>query len=234
MKAIIKACEEGEIDGEVVVVGADNAESMGLEIAKEKEIQSFVVNYQEIIDNFECMSVPRDFDFREVMKAQSIFKDPTDHLQSMVRKFIESRAIAEKELWEKLEPYNLDLLVLAGYMRILTPYFIWKMNKGGEKRIMNIHPALLPSFPGMHGYEDTFNYGCKIGGCTVHFVDSGKDTGPIIGQLSFEISPKDTLEDVKRKGLKHEHVLYPTCIQLFAQDRLRVVERKGRKIVEIA
>jgi phosphoribosylglycinamide formyltransferase-1 len=90
---------------------------------------------------------------------------------------------------------------------------------------MNIHPALLPSFPGVDGYGDTYRYGCKVGGCTVHFVDYGEDTGPIIGQKAFEIQPEDTLAIVREKGLKLEWELYPACIALFAEDRLRVVSK---------
>ncbi|MDZ7664253.1 MAG: formyltransferase family protein [Desulfotignum sp.] len=105
-------------------------------------------------------------------------------------------------------------------MRVFTPYFIDRINtESGKHRIMNIHPALLPAFPGTDGYGDTFRYGCKIGGCTVHFIDYGEDTGPIIGQKAFEIEDTDTLDDVKRKGLTKEWELYPACIQKFA-DRL--------------
>ena len=128
--------------------------------------------------------------------------------------------IAERQLLDNIESYDMDLLVLAGFMRVLTPYFIDRINtKALGHRIMNIHPALLPAFPGTDGYGDTFRYGCKIGGCTVHFVDYGEDTGPIIGQKAFEIADSDTLEDVKEKGLQKEWELYPECIQTFAQSR---------------
>ncbi len=104
-------------------------------------------------------------------------------------------------------------------MRILTPYFIDRINQG-EYRIMNIHPALLPSFPGTDGYGDTFRYGCKIGGCTVHFVDYGEDSGPIIGQKAFEIHDTDTLEQVKQKGLAKEWELYPECIAAYSPQKI--------------
>jgi phosphoribosylglycinamide formyltransferase-1 len=111
-----------------------------------------------------------------------------------------------------------DLLVLAGFMRNLTPYFIDRFNTDPDNpRIMNIHPAILPSFPGVDGYGDTFRYGCKVGGCTVHFIDYGEDSGPIIGQRAFPILETDTLDDVKRKGLEQEWQLYPQCIQDFAR-----------------
>ena len=100
---------------------------------------------------------------------------------------------------------------------------------------MNIHPALLPAFPGVDGYGDTFRYGCKVGGCTVHFVDYGEDSGPIIGQKAFEIREEDTLESIKAKGLKLEWELYSECVKLFAEDRLKTVNRfytlkSGKKI----
>ena len=120
-----------------------------------------------------------------------------------------TRAIAEAELLEKMKSYPFDLLVLAGFMRNLTPYFIDRVNNVPDKpRIMNIHPALLPSFPGVDGYGDTFRYGCKVGGCTVHFIDYGEDSGPLIGQRAFHIQPDDTLDSIKEKGLKLEWELY--------------------------
>ena len=109
-------------------------------------------------------------------------------------------------------------------MRNLTPYFIDRINPDrANPRIMNIHPALLPSFPGVDGYGDTFRYGCKVGGCTVHFVDYGEDSGPIIGQRAFQITGDDTLESIKEKGLKLEWELYPECVDLFARGRLKTV-----------
>jgi phosphoribosylglycinamide formyltransferase-1 len=121
-----------------------------------------------------------------------------------------------------MRPYPFDLLVLAGFMRNLTPYFIDRVNTDRKSpRIMNIHPALLPAFPGTDGYGDTFRYGCKVGGCTVHFVDYGEDSGPIIGQRAFSILPEDTLDAVRKRGLEQEWQLYPECIQLFAKGRLK-------------
>jgi len=107
-------------------------------------------------------------------------------------------------------------------MRTLTPYFIDRVNPVlGPPRIMNIHPSLLPAFPGTDGYGDTYRFGCKVAGCTVHFIDYGEDTGPIIGQMAFPIDSDDTLESVRAKGLKLEWKLYPECINLFAQGRLK-------------
>jgi phosphoribosylglycinamide formyltransferase-1 len=100
---------------------------------------------------------------------------------------------------------------------------------------MNIHPSLLPAFAGLDGYGDTFRYGCKVGGCTVHFIDYGEDSGPIIGQRAFQIEPRDTIDSIRGKGLKLEWELYSECIQLFAVGRIKVVKmhyepRGGEKL----
>lgn len=128
----------------------------------------------------------------------------------------------EKKIVKILEEYKVDLVVLAGYMRILTPYFIRKY----KNRIINIHPALLPSFPGTDGYGDTWKYGSKVGGCTIHFVDEGIDTGPIIIQRANPIKETDTLESFKNRGLKIEHQALPKAIKLFCEGRLKIVGRK--------
>jgi phosphoribosylglycinamide formyltransferase-1 len=153
-----------------------------------------------------------------------------------VKAFIITRAVAEAKLIDEMRHYPFDLLVLAGYMRNLSPYFIERVNTDPDiPRIMNIHPALLPAFPGVDGYGDTFRYGCKIGGCTVHFVDYGEDSGPIIGQKVYEILEDDTIDSIRAKGLKLEWALYPECVKLFAQGRLKTVRRSyelkdGRKM----
>jgi phosphoribosylglycinamide formyltransferase-1 len=134
-----------------------------------------------------------------------------------------SREEHEKKIIEVLKKHNVDLVVLAGYMRIITPYFIGQY----KNRIINIHPAILPAFPGTDGYGDTFNYGCKIGGCTVHFVDSGVDTGPIIIQKINPIKENETLESFKKRGLKIEHQALPEAIRLFCADKLKI---EGRRV----
>ena len=138
--------------------------------------------------------------------------------------FLITRAVAEARLLQEMAPFDVDLLVLAGFMRNLTPYFIDRFNTDPlNPRIMNIHPALLPAFPGVDGYGDTFRYGCKVGGCTVHFIDYGEDSGPIIGQKCFSIQEDDTLDTIRKKGLELEWQLYPECIQLFAEGCLVLV-----------
>ena len=239
LQAIIDACDDGKIEGRMVFVGSDESESRGLQRAQKRNIPAFVVDYKSIIREFReepaKAVLPDDFDFREIFVKQTFFSDQDDPAKGHF--FLMTRAIAEARLLEAMQPYPYDLLILAGFMRNLTPYFIDRVNTvANQPRIMNIHPALLPAFAGLDGYGDTFRYGCKVGGCTVHFIDYGEDTGPIIGQRAFEIRPEDTIDSIREKGLKLEWELYPECIQLFAAGRIRVVRRnfdlgKGKKVV---
>lgn len=230
LQAIIDSCLNNEIDAKILFTGSDNPNSKGLERAKKANIDTFVVDYSKIISSFkkndvsqykdgqDQLKLPEDFDLNEIKSKQRL----VDVLDEKVDFFLKSRAIAEKQLLDNILEYNIDLLVLAGFMRVLTPYFIDRINIEPKKyRIMNIHPALLPAFPGTDGYGDTFRYGCKVGGCTVHFIDYGEDTGPIIGQKAFEIKDNDTLDDIKKKGLEKEWELYPSCIQKVAKSILQ-------------
>lgn len=227
LQAIIDSCESGKIDGNMVFVGSDNPEAGGLNRARKHHIPTFVVNYSRIIQtcsvDTEKMKAPDDFDVKRIASKQHILPPGTS--PEKIETFLTTRAIAEFSLIEEMKPYAFDLLVLAGFMRNLTPYFIDRINTDPARpRIMNIHPALLPAFPGVDGYGDTFRYGCKVGGCTVHFVDYGEDSGPIIGQRAFQIESDDTIDSIKKRGLKLEWELYPECIQLFAEDRLQTVQ----------
>jgi phosphoribosylglycinamide formyltransferase-1 len=128
------------------------------------------------------------------------------------------------ELIKILKSNQVDLVILAGFMRILTPAFL----KAFSHKIMNIHPALLPSFPGIHGQKQAVEYGVKISGCTVHFVDEGVDTGPIIIQSAVQVLDDDTEETLAARILKKEHMIYPQAIQLFADGKIEI---KGRKVL---
>lgn len=130
----------------------------------------------------------------------------------------------EREIVAELESRGVELVVLAGYMRLLG-HELLERYKG---RVINIHPALLPSFPGSHGYEDAWNYGVKVSGCTVHFVDEGCDTGPIILQAVNPIQPDDTLETFRQRGLAIEHKALPEAIRLYCTGRLRI---EGRRVI---
>jgi phosphoribosylglycinamide formyltransferase 1 len=225
LQAILDACEFGKIDGEVVFVGSDTPAAAGLGRAEKRGIPTFVVDYDEIIRGFrnkpDEFAPPPDFDLNDIISKSALLPGADS---AKAARFFASRAAGEARLVSAMAPYPFDLLVLAGFMRNLTPYFIDRVNTTPDRpRIMNIHPALLPAFPGTDGYGDTFRYGCKVGGCTVHFVDYGEDTGPIIGQRGFQIEEGDTLQTVREKGLKLEWELYPECIRLFAQGRIRTV-----------
>ncbi len=221
LQAIINACYKKNIDAEIVFTGSDNPYAKGLKRAEKAGIDTFIVDYGTIIQEFKnnpgAFSLPDDFDIKEIMTKQRLIQKDAD--PDKIEFFLKSRVIAEKLLLDRILPYKIDLLILAGFMRTLTPYFIDKINEGSDHhKIMNIHPSLLPSFPGTDGYGDTFRYGCKIGGCTVHFIDYGEDSGPIIGQRAFVIEDDDTLETVKQKGLALEWQLYSECIQKFAHN----------------
>lgn len=139
------------------------------------------------------------------------------------RQHYASKKEFEDAIVRNLKAKKIDLIVLAGFMRILSAQFIGEF----KFRILNVHPALLPSFKGAHSIKDTFDYGVKITGATVHFVDGEVDHGPIILQEAVRVNPKDTLESLERRIHKVEHRIYPQAIQLFISGKLRI---KGRKV----
>ena len=114
------------------------------------------------------------------------------------------------------------LICLAGFMRIISPQFIRKY----KNRIMNIHPALLPSFPGLHAQKQALKYGAKYSGCTVHFVDEGVDTGPVIVQAVVKVNDNDTEKTLSKRILVKEHQMYPEAIRLFAEKKIRITGRR--------
>jgi phosphoribosylglycinamide formyltransferase 1 len=132
-----------------------------------------------------------------------------------------SREAHEQQIIDTLSPLELDYIVLAGYMRVFTERFIYAFNLPGEFRIINIHPSLLPDFPGPHAYKDVFEAGIKTSGITVHFVDDGVDTGPIISQAYLERQDDDTLDSFIQRGLALEHQLYPKVLEDISQGRIR-------------
>ena len=136
------------------------------------------------------------------------------------RKNFSSRADFEAELLKHLA--GVDLVILAGFMRILSPEFVRQF----PNRIMNIHPSLLPAFPGAHAHRDVLAYGAKVSGCTVHFVDEGTDSGPIIMQAAVEVLEGDTEEALAARVLEQEHKIYPLAIKLFIDGRLKIVGRR--------
>ena len=134
-----------------------------------------------------------------------------------------SREEYDRALVSKLREEEVELVVLAGFMRILSPFFI----ESFRNSIMNIHPALLPSFPGLHVQKKALDHGVKFSGCTVHFVDKGVDTGPVIIQAVVPVLDDDTEESLSERILRQEHRVYPRAIQLYAEGRLEI---RGRRV----
>jgi len=137
-----------------------------------------------------------------------------------------SREAMEDHIAGLIEARNIDLIVLAGYMRLLGKKFVERF----YGRIINIHPSLLPAFPGLEAQRQALEYGVKITGCTVHFVDAGMDTGPIILQAAVPVEENDTVETLAARILEQEHRLLPAAVQLFAAGRL-VLEGRRVKIL---
>ena len=135
-----------------------------------------------------------------------------------------SREAFDAEVVRVLRQHGVELVILAGFNRLLSPLFI----RSFPQRIMNIHPALLPAFPGLHTQKQALEYGVRFSGATVHFVDEEVDHGPIIIQAVVPVYPDDTEETLQERILKQEHRIYPRAIQLFAEGRLEIV---GRRVV---
>jgi len=130
----------------------------------------------------------------------------------------------DQRLVEVLKANDVELVVLAGFMRIITPVLL----RGFPMKVMNIHPALLPAFPGTHVWQTEVDSGVKFAGCTVHFVDEGTDTGPIIIQAVVPVYDDDTADTLNARILKQEHKIFSQAIQLYAEGRLKI---KGRRVL---
>ncbi|MFX1236874.1 MAG: phosphoribosylglycinamide formyltransferase [Promethearchaeota archaeon] len=139
-------------------------------------------------------------------------------------KYDGSREDFDRKMIKVLKNYECELIVLVGYMRLVSSIFI----EAFKGNVMNIHPALLPSFKGLHAHRDVLEYGVKVSGCTVHFVDKEKDHGPIILQKCVPVLDTDTEETLGKRVLEWEHKIFPKCIELFHDKRLRII---GRKVI---
>ncbi len=142
----------------------------------------------------------------------------------VTKKEFPKREDYDRRAVEVLKEYGVELVVLAGFMRILSPVFI----RAFPLRIMNIHPSLLPAFPGLDVHRKAIEWGARFSGCTVHFVDEGVDTGPIIIQAVVPIKEDDTPETLRERILAQEHRIYPEAIRLFSEGRLTVEGRRVR------
>ena len=146
---------------------------------------------------------------------------PTDSLN---HKDFASRGAFDQAMMEKIDAYQPDLVVLAGFMRILTLEFCTRY----EGRLMNIHPSILPSFTGLHTHERALAAGCRVAGCTIHFVTPELDCGPIISQGVVPIFDNDTADDIAARVLKVEHRLFPQAVADFAAGRLKI---EGNRVI---
>ena len=185
-------------------------------------------NLQSIIDHIEDGTL--DAEIRVVLsnnaeayalercKKHGILAAVVDHRQFSSREEFDRRVI------EILKRSGVDLVVMAGFMRILSPEFF----RAFPQKILNIHPALLPAFPGIHVQQKAVEYGVKFSGCTVHFADEGVDTGPIIIQAVVPVLEDDTAEDLAARILKEEHRIYPQAIQYYAEGRIEIEGHKVR------
>jgi phosphoribosylglycinamide formyltransferase-1 len=149
--------------------------------------------------------------------APDVFLDPKPYANQP-----DGREAYDRAILYVLEKHDVELVILAGYMKIVTPVLI----KAYENQMMNIHPSLLPAFPGLDAQKKALDWGVKIAGCTVHFVTEGVDEGPIIIQAAVPVLLGDTAETLSARILAEEHKIYPRAIQLYAERRLKVENRR--------
>jgi phosphoribosylglycinamide formyltransferase-1 len=185
-------------------------------------------NFQSIIDSIDAgyLNVEIALLVSDNPNAFAIERAKKHGIEYLVMKPKEfpSKAAYYDAVARELKKRSVGLVALAGFMRVVMKPLI----DAFPNKIMNIHPALLPSFPGLHGQGQAHAYGVKISGCTVHFVDEGMDTGPIIIQAAVSVKDADTEESLSQRILKFEHKIYPEAIKLFSEGRLEVVGRKVR------
>jgi phosphoribosylglycinamide formyltransferase-1 len=183
-------------------------------------------NFQAIIDSIESgfLSAEIGVLITDSPRAFAIERAKRSGIEHLV---LEPRRYATRDLYfediaKELKKRGVGLIVLAGFMRIVGKPLI----EAFPSSIMNIHPALLPAFPGLHGQRQAIEYGVKISGCTVHFVDGGMDTGPVIIQAAVPVTDDDTEESLSERILAFEHKIFPEAIKLFSEGRLEIVGRR--------
>ncbi|HLB71153.1 MAG: phosphoribosylglycinamide formyltransferase [Candidatus Methanoperedens sp.] len=187
-------------------------------------------NLQAIIDSIENGYLKAEISavISDVEKAYALERARKHGIKAFFidpRKF-PSRELYEQEVLKVLIDNDVELVLLAGYMRILGKTLL----EAYRNRILNIHPALLPAFPGLHAQKQAFGHGVKVAGCTVHFVDESLDGGPIILQRCVEVKEDDTAETLADRILEQEHKIYPEAVKLFVENRLCIEGRKVRII----
>ncbi|MCL7415254.1 MAG: phosphoribosylglycinamide formyltransferase [ANME-2 cluster archaeon] len=186
-------------------------------------------NLQSIIDNIENSTIPHasvQVVISDVDGTYALERAKEHDIEAVFvnQNKYDTKAGFETEILRILEAHDIGLVLLAGYMRVVGPTLL-EPYKG---RMINIHPALLPSFPGLHGQQQAFDHGVKVSGCTVHFVDDGVDTGPIIIQRCVTVLEDDTAEVLADRILEQEHKIFPEAVRLFVQGKLIIDGRKVR------
>lgn len=185
-------------------------------------------NLQVIIDHIEAgrLDARIKIVISNVPDVFALERAKKHSLPSLVitHKEFKKREDFDRKLVEVLQAHSVELVILAGFMRVVTPVLL----QAFPMRVMNIHPALLPSFPGTHVWQTEVDYGVKFAGCTVHFVDEGTDTGPIIIQAVVPVYDDDTADTLNARILKQEHKIFSQAIQLYAEGRLEV---RGRRVL---
>lgn len=182
-------------------------------------------NFQSIIDAIEAGGLDASVEAL-IVDNPSAFALKRAEKHNIPHLFVNPKDYGSKDeffakIAEELKGRGVELVVLAGFMRIVRKPLL----EAFPMRVMNIHPAILPSFPGLHGQKQAVDYGVKISGCTVHFVDEGMDTGPVIIQAAVPVAPGDTEETLSARILALEHKIFPEAIRLFSEGRLEVEGR---------
>lgn len=185
-------------------------------------------NLQAIIDSSQAGKIPARVavvlsDKADAFALKRAEKHGVPHFFVDPKKF-DSREDYDEELIRILKEHQADLVILAGFMRLMSSLFVQTF----RNRVMNIHPALLPSFPGTHGVRDALDYGVKVSGVTVHFADEGLDTGPIILQEAVLVLEDDTEETLHNRIHQAEYRIYPEAVRLFAEGKLKIEGRRVR------
>ncbi|NLN59197.1 MAG: phosphoribosylglycinamide formyltransferase [Deltaproteobacteria bacterium] len=189
-------------------------------------------NLQSIIDHIEAgrldatirVVISNNPDAYALTRAQ-IHEIPTVVIR---HRGFPTREAFDRNMAETLKAFGVELVVMAGFMRVLSPQFL----KTFPRRVINIHPALLPSFPGLQGQKQALDHGVKFSGCTVHFADEGVDSGPIIIQAVVPVLETDTEDTLAERILREEHRIYPQAIQLYAEGRI-IIQNRHVKIRDL-
>jgi len=184
-------------------------------------------NLQSIIDRMEegCLDAEIKMVISNNPDAYALERCRKHHIPAVVVRHqdFRTREDFDRQMIDVFKSHQVDLVVMAGFMRVLTPLFLHAFSM----KIMNIHPALLPAFPGTHVQQKAIDYGVKFSGCTVHFADEGVDTGPVIIQAMVPVLVDDTADTLAARILKEEHRIYPQAIQFYAEGRIQI---NGRKV----